>query len=238
MKNKVLLSILFVVALLGLVFTTSVNAAGTVSVVDITNTDTLHTGADKPQPTIKTDGNTITVTYNAASLKIIGAGESEAAEGRPAGYAWLGIRITAPTDATKYKVNGTDETSITGGTVDAYFGVSEEKLEEATRAEKDLTYTRTYSWLKDEGTVDPAQTVIKVIIKASGIALYNQEDNTVQWDKEEYDKVKAEVDASKKEEDKKELDDEKKTGIESTPIIATATIAMISLAGIVIGKKM
>ena len=148
------------------------------------------------------------------------------------------IRITAPTDATKYKVNGTDETSITGGTVDAYFGVSEEKLEEATRAEKDLTYTRTYSWLKDEGTVDPAQTVIKVIIKASGIALYNQEDNTVQWDKEEYDKVKAEVDASKKEEDKKELDDEKKTGIESTPIIATATIAMISLAGIVIGKKM
>lgn len=266
MKNKIFLGTLFIILFLGAILTTTVNAQSTVTVQDITSQDTLHTGTEKPTPDITTDGNTITVTYNAASLKIIGEGTGgQASEGRPAGYAWLGIRITPPTEATKYKVDGEEET-ITGGTVDAYFGISEAKLEEATREERDLTYTKTYSWLKDEDqpVEDPSETIIKIVVKTSGIELYDEQDTTAQWNEEKYDEIVAEVEASKQppvdtddpaddptdddnptdnneiiddDETTDNLDDEKKTGIEATPIIAISLVAIISLAGFVISKN-
>lgn len=153
MKKK-LFSILMTVVMFMLVVSTTnpIKAATTdTTVEDITNQDTIHTGANKPVSNITTKGDHITVIYSAASFKIIGAGtDATASQGRPDGYAWLGIRVTAPAgkDIEKYKIKD----AVAGTTFDRYFGVNEERLKDAVKNGKDLTFSVTVDWLKADDT--------------------------------------------------------------------------------------
>ena len=249
--KKLFIGIVFaMVCCVALTFTNTVSAAAYDKVTDITNTDTLHNSSGKPTCTITAnDGNTVVnVVYNAADLKIIGEGTEGASEGRPDGYAWLGIRVSAPDTATKYKIN--DETEENNNTsFDKYFGVNKEKLEKATKEGKDITYSLKVTWLKNGGedTVVLTQT-INIIIKVDKINLFDKEDNegSKLWDNEKYQEVKKAAEEAKKAEEARKAEANKKDEKDTTPktgsvdysvYMAIAT-AVVALGGIYTVKKL
>ncbi len=192
-----------------------------VTVSDITNGDTIHADSSEPSVNIKiTQGednkDTVEVTYYAASLRVV----EEELEGRPAGYAWLGVRLVPNNNDNTYSsVKFEDGTSdkLTNSSdskkcEDYYVGVSKEKLEKAVKEGKDLVYTDTLTWLKDDNTEENAPvTNLKIIIKAADMVVYDKEDQNVEWDEETYNTAVAEYEAAKKAEAQK--DKTPKTGI-------------------------
>ncbi len=194
-----------------------------VTVSDITNEDTIHAESGDPTVNVKVtkgDNNkdTVEVTYYAASLKAV---EEDEEIHRPAGYAWLGVRL--------YPSSGTDYTYVTfdDGTgeelsdvnnhkcEDYYIGVSKENLEKAVKEGKDLVYTDTITWYKNKEATEPESdapvTNLKIIVKAKDMVVYDETDSKEEWNEETYNKAVAEYEAAKKAEAQK--DKTPKTGI-------------------------
>ena len=205
MSKKILTitTLLLVVLLVGFM-SNSVMAAGVKNAVvaDNTKEDSLKDGATKPttsSPKEEISGTkqTLTITYDAAKLKIVDANPEI---GREGGYSWVGVKVTAPTgaigctedDGTKYSatVNGYS-TEDSGFAFDQYFAVSEEKLQDAVANGKDITYKKSYVWdyNKNVDVSNITETTLVVQIKASGVELYPKEESgEVLWDKSEYEK--------------------------------------------------
>lgn len=249
MKKKIFsIFVTVVVFVLALAFINSVKAA-TTTVTDITNVDTIHAGEGKPTTTQNVNGDNIEITYSVASLKIIGEGTNgTASEGRPNGYAWLGIRITAPDSASKYKIGNNVETLKAERTFDKYFGINQESLKDAVIKGQDKTFTINVKWL-DNGENELSSNIIKVIVKAENITLYNSSDDTQIWNKDIAKALKAEnkdtklnvdnteLSSKRKENGKKaEKDETYKTG-SSDIVLGTTIVSIISLVGIYFIKK-
>ncbi len=176
-----------------------------VTVYDITNEDTLHTAEGTPAVNIKvTKGentDTVVVTYYAASLKAI----EEDLEGRPKGYAWLGVRLVPNSEdykSVKFEDGSSEELTFTSTSnskkcEDYYVGVSKENLEKAVKEEKDLVYTDTLTWIKDSEEDGPT-TKLTVIVKAEGMEVYDQNNENVEWNEETYKETVAAVEEAKK----------------------------------------
>ncbi len=195
-----------------------------VTVSDITNEDTMHSESGEPTVDIevtKGEGNrdTVVATYYAADLKIVSNDEVE----RPAEAAWLGVRLV-PNDNENSKYgyvtfdDGTGENLIDVDSKkceDYYVAVTKENLEKAVKEGKDLVYTDTLTWFKDESEskskTDAPVTELKIIIKAADMVVYDKDDQNVEWNEETYNKAVAEYEAAKKAEAQK--DKTPKTGI-------------------------
>ncbi len=230
MKNK-LLSIVAMATTLFLAFslTSIVNAAGT-TVENITNEDTIASGTVSPK--IETSDSETTLTYSAIDLKVV---PGNPAIQRPAGYAWIGVKATAPNDLdiTKYQIGSDAEVSKT--TYEEYFGVSEDKLKEATEKGEDIVYTVTVKWMNSSSEVKATHT-INVVVKVDSITLKDETGSKELWNEAKYEEVVKEVEAKKAAEAKKEEKDTTyKTG---SSVAAIALIsAMVSIAGIAIIKR-
>ena len=108
---------------------------------DNTKSDCLKSDSLKPEITIDDEHN-ITMTYSAAALKTVAADESQ---NRPIEAAWIGFKLTTPTEATKYNVTYKGQTSsgnITDSTVEDFVAVTADKLKEVTQAKTNLVYTK------------------------------------------------------------------------------------------------
>ena len=129
-----------------------------------------------------------------------------------------------------------------------WVAVNEDALTKAAKEGKtSLTYTYIFDWYHtEEGSKELVQTQkLTIVINLAGVKLVDEEEKEV-WNQWIYKEVKAEApstdDPSDEPADKpatkpSDKDEEPKTGITATAIVATATAAMISLAGAVIGKK-
>ena len=255
--NKKLISVLMEVVMLVAVLATPVNAAFATeygSVKDCTAANSLHTAGKKPSVSIKGNGTeTITVTYNEASLTIVA---KDKAQGRDVDAAWVGITVTPPTATTHYKEANDDEISAKPTTFNRYFPITLEEIQEAKKAGKSsLTFKKEYTWYKkvegadnqyDEGTTQ----TIYVVVELNKVKLYDDHNvvteaadddllfngaTTQKPAEQEPEKEPADEPATKPSTSDK--DEEPKTGITATAIVATATVAMISLAGVAISKK-
>ena len=261
--KKLFMGVAFaLVCCMAISFTNTVNAVEGVgenyaSVEDNTQKDSLADGVEKLEPNIavtKADGEEITVTYNAAKLKVV----AESLEiGRPANYAWIGIRMTAPTSATYYQVKGDEKATKledNGKTFDEYFGISEAKLKASIENESNaIVYDYEITWYKNDPSTKPEENdntistqKIKVIIKSSGVELHNDLDTTDEtlWDNDIYQaEVKKVEDAKKAAEQSKakkaeEKDTTPKTGVVDYSVYVAMVTAIVALGGIYTVKKL
>ena len=261
--KKLFMGVAFaLVCCVALTFTNTVNAdepsvnAKYASVKDNTQADSLVDAGDvgklNPKVDIAKDGEEITVTYDAAKLKIV---EESKDIHRPAGYAWIGLRMTAPNDAKYCQVKGSDTaTKFDNKTFDEYFGISEAKLKASIENESNqIVYNYVITWYKDDPSSkngDSTNTIstqtIKVIVKTEGVELYdtlNGGDKTL-WNKDVYEaEVKKVEDAKKaaqqntpKKEDKK--DTTPQTGVVDYNIYIVIATAIVALGGIFAIKKL
>ncbi len=257
--KKLFIGLVFVmVCCVALTFTNSVSASSiALNVTDITNADTYHSGNKKIEfdSSISEDGKTVNVVYNSADLKIIGGGEGDtASEGRPDGYAWFGVRVTAPTvddtKITKYKIDNGE--AVEGTSYDGYFAINKDKLEQATKEAKDINYSFKITWLKD-GEADEASEVItqtiNVTIKVDSIKLYGKEDteDSILWNNEIYAQVKKASEGANKPQEPQttqpaitndEKDTTPKTGTVDYSIYVVASIAVVLIGGAFTVKKL
>ncbi len=245
-----------------LTFTTSVKADEAVkyaSVKDNTQKDSLVNETDfgnlNPTIDITNQGEEITVTYDAAKLTVV---KEDEGLGRDAGYAWIGLRMTAPTNAEYCKVKGSDKaTKITDGIFDEYFGVSEEKLKASVQDESNaIVYNYEITWYKADPSTEPVaegNTIstqkIKVIIKSKGVELHNDlvddEDKTL-WNQEIYQNEVNKVEEAKKAAESneqatqpkaEELDSTPKTGVVDNSVYALIAISLVSVCGVFAVRK-
>ncbi len=245
-------SILFITVLLVLSLIMSISipvfAAGDqakyASIEDITNSDTIKDEDVKKSTIEGNNEKTTTITFSAASLKTIDAGkEGQASEGRPAGYAWLGIRITVPTEAKKFKENNEAEEDLGGKTtLDKYVGVNEDNLRKAVEEGKDSkVYTFDYAWLDERGDEISRQT-IKVIINLAGLTVYKGDTEDQLWNKSVYEEVKEDLKAKDNKEDDK-TDKEDKNKKDKSPktgnyaLDLAELITVLSAVGIIVLSK-
>ena len=244
MKNK-LLSIVAMATTLFLAFslTSIVNAAGT-TVENITNEDTIASGTVSPK--IETSDSETTLTYSAIDLKVV---PGNPAIQRPAGYAWIGVKATAPNDLdiTKYQIGSDAEVSKTTyeeySYPEEYLGnvKNQSSFTYATsytfdaKEGKDVLYTVTVKWMNSSSEVKATHT-INVVVKVDSITLKDETGSKELWNEAKYEEVVKEVEAKKAAEAKKEEKDTTyKTG---SSVAAIALIsAMVSIAGIAIIKR-
>ena len=193
MKKKILLILMFIVAV---TFMPRVYAAITLgSVTDITNPDTLKTS--KGTLTHSTDNSTTTITYDSATFRILDG----SVEGRTAGYAWIGIKVTKPDDAKKYTItfNGESDSETTAnGDIEDYIGFNADELKSAVDDARNLEFTYEIEWKDDNGNT--ATQKITIVIVPSNITLQSQNydsDHKEEWNnttyKEEVEKVMTEI---------------------------------------------
>ncbi len=197
---------------------------------NITNDDSLKTPGSVRVTYSGEKTNNVTVTYSAADLK-----EVEGDNTRPAGYAWLGLRFTVPTDTAKYSLNdagdtllsGNDSYNATGHYIDEYVGVDFAKLKAAVEAGKDVTYTLTYTWKKADDEAISTQT-FTINIVPEGITLENIKGENV-WNTEIAEQIKAEANKEATKDDNA-LDNVPKTG-SSLPIALIGLLGLATLTG-------
>ncbi len=211
--------------LISVLFVPGVFAAGELQgkVKDITNADSVEGGitdADTEEGTLlniegKENAETVKVTLSQA----IKAVALEAAEDRPEGKAWLGIRITKPTGAEqKIKINGVEEDLKTDDFLDIYYPIDYKSLEQAILGNKPIHYETKIDWNAD-GT--PDQTIIMDIDAEKVSELKDTEGEKV-WDEAIMEKVIEEAntqttddditEAPEKTESEAKKDDVPKTG--------------------------
>ncbi len=232
---------------IALSFASTINATtmyGTVS--DCTNDNTLHNDVEPSYVISNNDQEEVTITYNSAILKLLPADDSDDVN-RPADYAWLGIKVTAPEGASKYSVQCNDgEIEDKGNIVDNcvidYFGVNADKLKTATTTGNGLLYTYKIYW-KDADGNETTQT-IKIVINPAKFEVYDLNNSDVKWNEEIYNQeVKKVQDAKKaaeqntpKKEDKK--DTTPQTGVVDYSVYMAIATAVVALGGIFTVKKL
>ena len=180
------------------------------TIKDISNKDSVISGTGDALDVFITNNGTksVLVEYgktNGITLKYLDSNK----EGRPDNAAWLGINVPKPTGASNatYTVNGK-----TKGNVEEdgnyYFGITEEKLNEAAKKDEAITYKYVFTW--KEGT---EQTIL-VKIYPKSIILQDKTGDTI-WTKDEI----------------KKADDAPKTG-SKFPLLLTVAIIIAFITGI------
>ncbi len=184
------------------------------TVTDTSKADSAKVGEKEISPA---EGNEakVTVTYSNVSLNKVEELQGEGAAERPAGYAWLGIKVTAPTSKENAKWTRTSnvelptelqrtDVNVSDTDSDYYFPVSVDLLKAALETDEGyLEYTYTFTW--KEGVT---QTVtIKIV--PEGVKLYEdkdarEEDGETIWDEkimEDYVEKLKSTDSSTKKDD-------------------------------------
>ena len=209
MKKKLLLVLMLIAAVVVMprVYADETKTISPAVVTDITNSDTLI--GDKPNDAVKTaDNGDVTITYENSKFKILGAGSQDTdSEGREDGYAWIGFRVTVPTNATKYTLTrgekelAKDESVSSTSTFDRYVGISVENLTKAANEGKDLVYAYDLTWEGENGTTPLVQHITVVVKPGTTTLLDKEEENKEVWNTTKYEenikKVKVTIKAMK-----------------------------------------
>ena len=167
MKKFMMLATILVA---GLLFIPNVYADDSWSVSDITNANTL-VGGESSRSTPAVNGNKTTITYSGKSFVMLAKGtvEETGSEVRPEGYAWIGFKLTAPTESSKklyVKAPGEGTfTKVTDGenTYEDYVGIDEEKLQTALKNGTKVTYTFEFAMGEDSGEAPTAAEYTVII---------------------------------------------------------------------------
>ena len=164
-----------------------VSAAGTWTVEDITNENTLINDGKVVASKVD-EGNKTTITYDSARFVLLEktgtGGETSSTENstmnsgsttqnRPEGYAWIGFKIKIANDGgsriVKVKLPGASEPTTLEDETDTfidYVGMNPGKLETALRNGTNVIYT--YEFIDDKNET----YTVEIVIKPEGIILY------------------------------------------------------------------
>ena len=192
MKKKLLLVLMLIAAV---VVMPRVSAAEALNVVIGNNTqsDTLKTGSAK----VDTEGDTTTITFDDATFKLL-----DGTGGRTANKAWVGFKITLPTDGiSKYDLKNVtlDRDVVTAGEVHGdedkdvyvYVNFDENSLNEAAKAGKNIEYTFTLTITPEsESEGETITKTINVVVVPKGIVLQSQEDEKEVWNAAKYEEAR------------------------------------------------
>lgn len=161
-------------------------------VKDATKSDSLTEGAAPVVTGSKT--NTVTVTVDSGTFKILAAQSGSGVQNRPAGYTWIGLHFKMPTgiQANEVKIGGTHDDTYETEEFDEYFGFKVDELKEAVENnEKELKKTYTLTW-KDSESQNQTQT-INIVINLEKIVVIDQNSAKETWNKDIYHKEKGDV---------------------------------------------
>ena len=128
-------------------------------VTDITERtgDSLTSG----KGTIKTEGNTTTIRYSAATFKVL---EKDESQNRPGPAAWIGFEVTEPTDDndSKFKVTTPDSktTEVKASFYRDYVGITTTNLKNNLLKGNKLTYKYSFDW--DENGQNDQYVIIEI----------------------------------------------------------------------------
>ena len=169
MKKIMMLATILVA---GLLFIPNVYADGWMF-EDITH-DAGNSLVDDQEATPLIGNNKTTITYSGKSFVMLGKGTPETgSEGRPEGYAWIGFKLTAPTDSSDKKLyvkapganSFTEVNQDSGKSYTDYVGINEEKLQTALENGTKVTYTFEFAMGEDSGSSAPTSAEYTVIIE-------------------------------------------------------------------------
>lgn len=238
------------------VMAVSVKNLGTVK--NVTAADTLTSG----QPTVVIDpsgdsdqqkAEKVTITYEAADLKLVDPSAPGATEARPAEAAWLGIQVTAPSEinsqeaAEAVKVyDGSKELgnlyTIKDNTGDSgtyfvniYTSVTQKILEDATKAGQESIVLASYGfdWDGEEG-IDQTFEVVLNTMAVNLADTGGQEIFTTEMAEENVDEWKAAQAAANQPEENENPNTADNIGL----YVVIAAVAVLGLgATAVVAKK-
>ncbi len=177
MKKALFFSIIIVIVLA----ITPVAFAATLygKVTDITKAtgDSLSSG----QGTIKTDGNTTIISYDAATFKMLEADPDAAGGARPGPAAWIGFKVEEPSDDndSSYKVTTPDgkTTQVTTSPYIDYVGITPDNLKKVLLNGTVLSYKYTFDWNENNS----ADQYVIIEIDPKGITLLSTNGNETVW---------------------------------------------------------
>ena len=133
----------------------------------------------KGEGTIETKGDTTTIRYEAATFKMLEKDENAADGERPGPAAWIGFKITEPTEESnsKFKVTTPDNktTEISSSSYTDYVGITPTNLKNALLKGTVLTYKYSFDW--DENDENDQFVIIE--IDPEEISLIDTSDDTV-----------------------------------------------------------
>ena len=137
--------------------------------------DSLTKGEGK----IETKGNTTTIRYEASTFKMLEKDENAADGQRPGPAAWIGFKITEPTEGSnsKFKVTTPDNktTEISSSSFTDYVGITPTNLKNALLKGTVLSYKYSFDW--DENGENDQFVIIE--IDPEEISLIDTSDDTV-----------------------------------------------------------
>lgn len=137
--------------------------------------DSLTKGEGK----IETKGNTTTIRYEASTFKMLEKDDNAADGQRPGPAAWIGFKITEPTEGSnsKFKVTTPDNktTEISSSSYTDYVGITPTNLKNALLKGTVLTYKYSFDW--DENDENDQFVIIE--IDPEEISLIDTSDDTV-----------------------------------------------------------
>lgn len=218
-------------------------------VADATSSDTIVTKATMT-PVAK-DAKTKVLTYNSGAFKYVGEDLSNSAGKREGNYAWVGVKVSYPSDVHQYDynvyVNGklhNDGLSIKEGIrgVDGYtewFGISEENLLNAIKNNKKITYELSFDWDKSG---EPKDQIVIIEIDPMTTTLYSNytgdpNSSTAVWTPTRAQEEKAKIEASQNPQQPAQSEEtksnEKNPDTSDLNIYALFTIMFISGCGVV-----
>ena len=171
------------IATLMLAIMPNVFAASQYGVVeDITKTagDSLMTG----EGTIETKGDTTIIRYSASTFKMLEADKNASGGERPGPAAWIGFKVTKPTEgsSSKFKVTTPDNktTEITASSYTDYVGITPNNLKNVLLKGEKLTYKYSFDWNEDGSNI---QYVI-IEVDPETITLLSTTSNNSVWSPE------------------------------------------------------
>ncbi len=198
------------------------------NVSTINNSDSYLGGS----PKIEGNGtNHVTVTFDAAKLKIVAAKPDI---GRTIDAAWLGVKVVAPKDleiaklkaATYVNDPSTTEKSFWANQdsqksenpsdehfIYVYGAITEDILTKATKAKTAIEYSWTFDW--DNDSTD--DETVTIIVEPEDVTLTAKDNNDILWNEEKYQDLKPD----------NTLDEGPKTGDELPTL---ASLMFVSLA--------
>ena len=140
----------------------SVLASSYGKVTDITKAagDSLTSGSG----TLETKGDTTTITYKTSTFKILDEDKNATDGQRPGPAAWIGFKITEPTEGSnsKFKVTTPDNktTEISSSSYTDYVGITPTNLKNALLKGTVLTYKYSFDW--DENGKNDQFVIIEI----------------------------------------------------------------------------
>ena len=137
----------------------------------------------KGEGTIETKGDTTIIRYEASTFKMLEKDENAADGQRPGPAAWIGFKITEPTEGSnsKFKVTTPDNNTIeiSSSSYTDYVGITPTNLKNALLKGTVLTYKYSFDW--DENDKNDQFVIIKIdpeeitLIDTSGETVWSTE---------------------------------------------------------------